>query len=140
MDFNKLKEELRRDEGCVLHAYEDHLSYVTIGIGRMIDSRKNGGISEDEAEYLLHNDVNKIATTLDSVIPWWKDLTDNRQRAVLNMSFQLGVNGLLNFKKMLAALEVGDYRKACVEGLNSKWAKEDTPRRAQRVTRMILEG
>jgi len=136
MNFKKLKEELRRDEGCELKPYHCTAGKLTIGFGRNLD---DSGITEDEAEYLLNSDVKKRASELDTLIPWWTNLTDNRQRALLNMSFQLGVNGLLKFKKMIQALECGNYRAACLEGLDSNWAKQ-TPQRAYRVTKMILEG
>jgi len=137
MDINKLKEELTRDEGFRSKPYRCTANKLTIGIGRNIE---DVGITEEEAKYLLDNDVRRIIAELDILIPWWDDLTDARQRALINMAFQLGVNGLMGFKKMLAALEVGNYREACLEGLNSKWAKKDTPQRAYRITRMLLEG
>lgn len=140
MNKDLLTKELRRDEGVVLHAYEDHLGHTTIGIGRLIDGRKGGGITESEANYLLANDIAKVVKKLEANLPFYKDLDDARKRALCNMCFQMGLHGLLGFKKMLAALEAGDYKEACVQGLDSKWAKEDTPQRAYRVTSMILRG
>ena len=62
---------LRRDEGRVRHAYQDHLGYWTIGVGRLIDQRKGGGLSEDEIDYLL-TEANTLMPeaklTLDDVI------------------------------------------------------------------------
>lgn len=138
MDIIALKNDLLRDEGFVSHAYRDHLGYWTIGVGRLIDKRRGGGISEDEARYLLGNDIHRVCMDLGEALPWWHDLSEPRQRALANMAFQLGVSGLLRFKRMLAALEAGEWGKAYGEALDSAWAKQ-TPERAQRVAKMLLE-
>lgn len=140
MDMSALKAEIERDEGFVSEAYTDSLGYLTIGIGRLVDKRRGGGISKDEAYILLENDIKRIVIAFDIHFPWWVNLSDARQRALINMAFQLGVSGLQKFKKMLAALEEGKYQEACREGLDSKWAKSDSPERANRITKMILDG
>jgi lysozyme len=136
MDIDILKAELARDEGCVLHAYQDSESYWTIGIGRLIDKRRGGGITEDEAAYLLSNDIARIAKELDRHIPWWSGLPEPKQRALANLAFQLGVGGLLGFRKMLAALQAGEWEKAASEALDSTWAVQ-TPARAGRIAAVL---
>lgn len=137
--INDLKKELLRDEGFVAHAYQDHLGYWTIGIGRLIDQRRRGGLSRDEAEYLLVNDIEKIIATLKQKLPWFDNISDRRKRALVNMAFNLGVNGLLNFKKMLAAMADNDFDKAALEAADSRWYSQVTAR-AERVIEMIREG
>ena len=66
-------------------------------------------------------------------------LSPNRQRALVDMAFNLGRTRLAGFKAMWAALERGDYHAAAVEALNSKWARQVGPR-AQRIAKMIREG
>src|SRR5690606_761789 len=100
---------LRGDEGEVLHAYTDHLGYLTIGVGRLIDKRKGGGISRDESAYLLANDIKEKSAELDRRLSWWKRLDDARRGVLLSMAFQMGVDGLLTFKNTLAMIERGDY-------------------------------
>lgn len=143
MNKDMLAKELRTDEGSIPHAYQDHLGYWTIGIGRLIDKRRGGQLSDDEINYLLNNDINKRYDELKIKLPWFVKLTDARQRALVNMAFQLGVNGLLGFKNSLASLEAalvtGDYDLAADNFLKSKWA-EQTPQRAKRVTDMIRKG
>lgn len=136
MDREALKSDLIRDEGVVLYAYEDHLGYQTIGCGRLIDRRRGGGITMDEAMHLLGNDIERVEAELDRRISWWRGLSASRQRALANMAFQLGVNGLLGFRKMLAALRAGDYEKAASEALDSAWAAQ-TPQRAERVVKLL---
>ena len=139
IDMMKLRAELKQDEGCVLHAYQDSLGYWTIGTGVLIDERKGGGISQYEADFLLDNRLQKLLGNLDSAMPWILGMSDARQRALCNMSFQLGVNGLKNFKKMLQCMRIGNFDEAAKECLNSNYAKQ-TPERAQRVAKLIREG
>lgn len=136
---DKLAAQLRRDEGEVLHAYTDSLGYLTIGIGRLIDKRKGGGITRAESAYLFGNDY---ATTLAEVsrrIAWFSRLDTARQGVLLNMAFQMGVDGLLAFKNTLAMVEAGDYEAASKGMLNSLWATQ-TPERAKRLSDQMKDG
>ena len=128
-----LRDDLIRDEGVKLTAYQDHLSFWTIGVGRLIDERKGGGITEDEALMLLDNDIARVKAQLDARFPWWRSLSETAQDSLCNMTFQLGIGGVSKFKNMLAALEAHNYAEARTHAGNSKWAKTDTPARAARV-------
>lgn len=135
----ELTKQLRRDEDEVLHAYQDHLGYWTIGVGRLIDKRKGGGLTCEESAYLLNNDIDKRVAELRSRLPWTKKLDDVRFGALVNMSFQLGVDGLLGFKNTLALIEEGRYTFAADNMLKSKWA-EQTPARAKRLAVQMRTG
>lgn len=126
-------DDLKADEGLVLHEYKDHLGYSTIGYGRLIDERRGGGISEDEAEYLLSNDVNRVYQELSSKIAWFDRAPGDVKRALINMAFQMGVSGLLGFKNTLRLIEQQRYNEAADNALISRWAKQ-TPKRAKQVT------
>lgn len=139
MNKEKLVEELKHDEGLMFHAYKDSLGYLTIGIGRLIDKRKGGGITESEANYLLENDIDKITRSLQHKFIYYQRLDGTRQRALCNMCFQLGLDGLLGFKKMLTAIDKEDWDEAYIQALDSKWARQ-TPVRAKRIAGMILRG
>lgn len=139
MNKERLKSELIHDEGLVLHEYKDHLGYSTIGVGRLIDERKGGGITKEEAMYLLDNDIKRKMAEVKKRIKFWNKLDDTRQRALMNMAFQLGVNGLMRFQKMLWAMEREQWDLAHAEALDSAWAGQ-TPRRAKRVAEMIRYG
>jgi lysozyme len=132
-------EQIKVDEGCVLHAYKDTLSYLTIGYGRLIDKRKGGGISQDEAEYLLENDIDRKLAELRDRLPWFDKLDDPRKGVLLNMAFQLGIAGLLNFKNTLAEINEGNYERAAANMLKSKWAQQ-TPNRAKRMAKQMETG
>jgi len=142
--MDQITQQLMRDEGAVKHAgrhvaYDDHLGYLTVGYGRLIDKRRGGGISEDEAQYLLTNDIRRVRNELSVKLLWFGRLNDARQGALINMAFQLGINGLLLFKQSLALLQASRYDDAANEFLRSKWA-EQTPERALRVTEQIRTG
>jgi lysozyme len=139
MDFGKVKSQLREDEGVVPYAYKDSLGYLTIGVGRLIDKDKGGRLSEDEIDYLLNNDINKKYNELISKLPWIKDLDEVRQGALLNMSFQMGVEGLLKFKNSLLLIQMKQYQKAASNLMMSLWAKQTT-NRAKRVSKQIETG
>lgn len=141
LDENTLQliKELERDEGVVLSAYQDHLGYWTIGIGRLIDKRRGGGISREEANLLKKNDIIKIKRQLDENLPWWRQLDPVRQRAIQNMCFQLGIAGLLKFKNSLAYIKAGNWAQAASNLRQSLWYQQ-TPERAGRVIRMIETG
>ena len=55
------------------------------------------------------------------------------------MAFNLGLSGLMSFKKMIAAIEVGDFETASYEMLNSKWANQVT-NRAHELAEQMLTG
>lgn len=139
MNTDMLLSDLKNDEGIVLYAYPDSEGYTSIGIGRLIDQRRGGGITENEALYLAKNDIFKVTGALDVALPWWRTMSEPRQRALANMAFNLGVKGLMGFRKALAALQDGDYAKAADEFLDSTWRKQ-VGDRAVRITDMIRGG
>jgi lysozyme len=135
----ELTKQLRRDEGEVLHAYPDHLGYLTIGIGRLIDKRKGGGITSEEAAYLLANDIDRKTKQVEEKLPWVKDLDEARKGVLVNMAFQMGIEGLLGFKNTLRMVMEGKYEHAAENMLLSKWAQQ-TPNRAKRLSKQMKTG
>jgi lysozyme len=135
----RLAKQLRSDEGCVLYAYKDTLGYLTLGVGRLIDNRKGGCISEDEAMYMLGNDIERVIGEVNKALPWVKGLNDARQGALYNMAFQLGTGGLLGFTQTLAAIRDEHFDHAADMMLQSKWA-EQTPGRAKKMSRQVATG
>jgi lysozyme len=131
--------QLRRDEGEVLHAYKDSLGYWTIGVGRLIDPARGGGISKVESAILLMNDIESKTRELQTKLPWSGALSPARQGVLLNMAFQLGVNGLLGFRNTLLMVEQGEYEKAAAAMLQSNWAQQ-TPERAHRLSEQMRTG
>ena len=134
--LDQLLEDLKNDEGWCPHAYQDHLGYWTIGFGFLIDEEKGGEIPVEIAEQWLRYAAEKKWKQLLWMHAWVQDQPAHVQRALANMAYQLGVGGVSQFKKMLAALQEGDYEKAATEALDSRWAIQ-TPNRAKRVTDLM---
>ena len=139
IDLLRVKETLKKHEGVKNELYYDSLGYLTIGVGRLLDTRKGGRLSDDEVEYLLDNDVERAYADARSRIRFFDSLKPAQQEALVNMCFQMGIKKLLEFKKMLAALEAGDLPTARVEALDSLWARQ-TKGRALEVVGMLTGG
>ncbi|MDB5371802.1 MAG: phage related lysozyme [Belnapia sp.] len=138
---------LLAEEGVRLMVYDDATGqpikpgtlvkgHPTVGIGRALDTN---GITEEEAEYLLGNDVEKVCLALDKDLPWWSGLTVNRRAVLAAMAFQMGVANLMGFKNTLASLKAGDYAGTARGMLASLWARQ-TPARAKRMADMMVRG
>lgn len=125
-------DQLRRDEGDSPTCYPDHFGYWTIGVGRLIDAKKGGGLRPDEIAYLLNNDIQDRREALTKALPFFAGLSTARQGVLINMAFNMGVAGLLKFKQMLAAVEAGHWGLAAKEMLDSQWARQ-VPKRAVRL-------
>jgi lysozyme len=128
--------QLRLHEGERLKPYRCTAGKLTIGIGRNLEDR---GISRDESAYLLGNDIDDHWRELLKALPWVEQLDEVRQRVLLDMAFNLGVAGLLAFKKTLGTIREGNYEKAASMMLDSKWAKQ-VGQRADRLSRMMFTG
>lgn len=135
----KLCKQLKGEEGFSSYAYLDTKGLLTIGHGRLIDKRHGGGLTAEEAEYLLGNDIAKCEVFLAESLPWAASLVEARQGVLLNMCFQLGPAGLMGFRKMLAACRDARYAEAAEQMRNSKWAT-DTPARCRRLAHQMETG
>jgi len=131
MNLDKVIEELKQDEGFEGMPYEDSLGIPTIGYGIKLP------LSEEEAEILLKHRLDKKILEISEKEPFFLDLPETAQEVIANMAYQLGVGGVLQFKKMWAALKNRDYQKAADEMLDSNWAREQTPNRAKRLAEIM---
>ena len=136
--MKELIDQLKRHEGSRTHVYECPAGYMTIGVGRNIDPNGGLGLSEDEIDYLLENDIRRCERELGR-FSWFDDLDMIRQDALINMCFNLGFTRLLKFTNMLAAVAEGKYKLAAAEALNSKWAKQ-VGQRSKDIAHMLEFG
>lgn len=136
MQINQIISDLERDEGVRLKPYLDTVGKTTIGIGRNLT---DNGITAAEAKVLLQNDLFRVANELDRVAPWWREMSQVRQNALVNMAFNLGLPRLLTFKKMMVALENGNFEIAWAEAMGSKWAAQ-VGERANRIADSFIKG
>jgi lysozyme len=143
-DMEKLVAMLKRHEGEVVTngrhvAYKCPEGYWTLGIGRNIDPENGIGLSDEEVDFLLENDIARVIKELAAEYPWFNDLDDVRKDAMIDIAFNLGATRLRGFRKALAAMEVADYATAATEFLDSRWAKQ-VGGRALELTDMIAIG
>ncbi len=129
-------ERVIRHEGVKLKPYRCTAGKLTIGIGRNLD---DVGITESEARYLLENDLQRCHQECLSSFPWYADLDEVRQSVICEMCFNLGLVRLKGFKKMLKAVEIGNFAVAGQEMLTSKWATQ-VGKRAKTLADMMKRG
>ncbi len=134
--IDELLYDLKQDEGWKPYAYKDSEGYWTIGYGFLIDEAKGGELPKEIGEAWLKLAAETRWNHLIREIPWITDQPDDVQRALGSMAYQMGVEGVLRFKNMLAALQENDRQKASEEALDSRWSKQ-TPNRAKRVSDLI---
>lgn len=137
-DRLRLRAQVKTDEGFRGQPYRDTRGYLTIGYGRLLDKDKGGGISMDEAEYMLTNDLKRAEQSCET-LPVYLELSPVRQAVLIEMSFNLGFDGLREFQKMLRALTHQDYEQAAFEMLQSHWHTQ-VGARARRMADQMRTG
>ena len=146
MNIEKLREELKVDEGCINEIYLDHLGYHTFGIGHLItDKDKEWGdpvgtkISTKRINECFKNDIEIVFKELDRSLSWWRELPEDIQLVLANMCFNLGITRLKKFKKFLTALSERNWELAATEMMDSRWATQ-VKQRAVRLQKPVLKG
>ena len=119
--MSEFEKQLIRHEGKKLFPYVDTIGKLTIGVGRNLS---DVGISEDEVLYLLHSDIDKARRNLSKWLPWTEMLDRVRYEVLVNMTFNMGIGGLLQFKNTLKLIKESKYKEASIEMLKSRWAKQ----------------
>ncbi|MDE2425793.1 MAG: lysozyme [Elusimicrobia bacterium] len=117
----KLLDLLIKHEGLELKPYTDTTGHLTIGVGRNLTSN---GISKEEAQFMLSNDINDVCRELSIKIPWAMSLDEVRFAVIQDLCFNLGIDKLLTFQKFLEFLKESDYISAANDLLNTLWAKQ----------------
>lgn len=133
MNRTRLRAQLQLHEGRRAFVYQDTVGKATIGVGRNLVDR---GLSDDEINLLLDNDITAAYNEAVRIIPGFNTLSEDRQHALIDMIFNLGAAGLLKFKKFLAAIEARDFERAATEMMDSKWARQ-VGQRAETLKAMI---
>src|SRR3990167_5727874 len=134
-----LRECLLESEGYEKYAYQDSLGYWSIGIGRCIDKRIGKGLSNDEINYLLDNDINQCTRQLES-FEWYIKQDNVRKEVLVELCFNLGLPRLLKFKKTLACISNKDYHQAVHHLIDSHWAKQVQQSRIQSIIYRLVHG
>lgn len=143
VDLEKMRRDLVRDEGVRLRAYVDTTGNWTIGVGHKI--RHGDGLSQrsmltnDQAMTLLDEDIAEHWDALVHALPWVTGLDEVRQRAVLNMAYNLGVPGLCAFTPTLAHVQREEWSDVVEHLGHTKWAWQ-VGARATRIAQQLLTG
>ena len=135
-DITSLEDQLIDHEGLELKPYRCTAEKLTIGVGRNIEDR---GITEDEARYLLKNDIKIVEDELLERKPLVSGLDSVRQRVLVDMGFNVGLPILMKFQNMWAAIEEEDWDEASAQMMDSRWAKQ-VGRRAERLSQAMKTG
>ena len=125
-------DRIMADEGFRAKPYPDQNGILTIGFGTNIGE----GITRREGEFLLRERLAGTYQTLTGDLPWLSGTPEGQQAAILDMGYQIGAHGVLEFHDMLSALEADNCPTAKAAALDSAWARE-TPQRAKRVTEIL---
>ena len=131
----RIEEQIRLHEGESLTPYVDTVGKITIGVGHNLSDR---GISSKVSRLMLQEDLDEAITDL-ATFPWFGTLNAVRQRALIDLRFNLGYARFRTFKQMLKAFEMGDHKRAAMEMLHSKWAAQ-VGARATKLARMVETG
>jgi lysozyme len=135
-----IKQQLTRDEDLVEYAYQDSLGYWTIGVGHLIDKRRGGKLPPHIIDRLLEWDITEKSAALYTAFPWTADLDEPRKATLINMAFQLGVEGLAKFVRAMGFMRAGAWNAAADAFADSLVAREQTPERWARHCAQIRTG
>jgi lysozyme len=135
-ESSALRKQLTLHEGRKAKLYQDTVGKWTIGVGRNLSDRP---LSNAAIDFLLDEDIESHTRELHVALPWVKQLDPTRQAVLIDMAFNLGVGGLLKFKRTLASIQRGDYDLASQEMLESLWARQ-VGQRAHTLSQMLRTG
>jgi lysozyme len=143
MDIDKLREQLKIDEGCVYELYNDHLGYATFGIGHLVtESDPEHGsdigteVSESRVVEAFEQDVQTVLSDCAILYPDFDELPEEAQQVIANMMFNLGRPRLSAFKGMKAGVDARDWNEAADQMVDSRWYRQ-VGARAERLVERI---
>ncbi len=143
MDVDRLREDLKRDEGVKYEIYLDHLGLATIGVGHLIregDPEKGlpagEKISEERVNECFAEDVETVLADCKILFSGFDALPEEAQLVIANMMFNMGRPRLRGFKKFIAAVKAGDWMEAGAQMRGSRWYRQVTSR-AERLKKRI---
>lgn len=126
-------DQIQVHEGLRLKAYQCSEGRWTIGYGRNV---QDVGISKAEAMMLLQNDLARVHREAKENFAWYGKLSDNRQRVIQDMLFNMGLVKFKKFRNTIAAIAAGNYKAAATEMLDSIWSRQ-VGNRAKRLAYMM---
>ncbi|MBN1567947.1 MAG: glycoside hydrolase family protein [Acidobacteria bacterium] len=135
-----IREFIKQEEGLRLKPYRCPTGHWTVGYGHNLEAHGESipeRITLDQAEEYLTADIIRASADCYSHIENFSNLSDARQAVLVSMCFQMGISGLMKFRRMLAAIKREDWSDAAAQMMDSKWARQ-TPARAMRQAQMMI--
>ena len=136
-----LRDRIRRHEGLKLHPYVDTTGNWTIGVGHKIPeveaSNYPDGCTLDDAMNWLDADIQKATEQVTNALPWITGLSELRQGVLVELTFWIGIGGILKFHNTLQAIKDGDYELAA-HGLLNSLLHEQIPGRTEELANLLL--
>lgn len=138
--MNGLVEQLlAEEEGRDRCVYPDSRGFLTIAIGCLVDRRVPGAGLCDEAIAAQFAHDSAAARELAPRFLGFERCNEVQQAVLISMCFQMGPKPL-HWPNFCRAIQIGDYAEAARHGLDTDWAREQTPRRARRQMKMLETG
>lgn len=100
--------------------------------GTTLDSRMSRLMSERK----LEEKVVEMDNVLRNTLTWYKDATEVTKGVLINMSFNMGLKGLLGFKNTLRFISEKNYTQAASNMEQSLWFRQVKGRAVELVERM----
>jgi lysozyme len=145
MNIDKLREELKEDEGCKYEIYLDHLGLPTHGIGHLItewdeeyEKKVGTEVSEERVNECFAKDVETVLEDCKVLYSNFDELPEEVQLILANMMFNMGRTRLSKFKKLKLAVDDEDWMEASIQMEDSRWYKQ-VPNRAERLCKRMRE-
>lgn len=143
IDFDQLNADLKGDEGFRSYPYDDKTTQRLVK-GSVVQGTVTFGhgltfLTEEESAEILDMRAKKIAAQLVARLPWFNSLSEGRQRALTDMAYNLGVDGLLSFNTFISLMQSGQYPAAAADLKTTLWAGQ-VHDRATRIEALIVHG
>lgn len=135
LTYSSLEKDLIRDEGWKVRPYRDSRGLLTVGVGHNLDAQ---GLCEEAIVAQLRHDIRAVEDKLDVVMPWWKNKPEQVQRVLVNLGFNLGVDGLQNkWPLTVAHIKAGNYDLAAKAIRSNKVYTSQVGQRAERLAILL---
>lgn len=142
LSYQNLKKRIKKNEGFSFKPYKDHLGFITIGFGHLILSNEKKLLVKktnlEELENIFLQDFNNA---LKNFKVFLKKFTSNTRDSelLIEMVFQIGIKGVLCFKKLLNNMDKKNKHLVCFEMMDSLWYKQ-TPNRVKALISVYLKN
>jgi lysozyme len=115
--------------------------HPTIGWGFCLSADRGSALPKTIGELWLHDLIAERAVQVRTRLPWTvQSLNTVRFGVLVEMAYQMGIGGLLEFERFLTFAEDGQYERAAEAMLDSRWAMRQTPKRAHELAQVFELG